>query len=155
MNLPIIERRRIEAEMLRHVYDVLLESHGQDVALATLDIAVSRAAVEMGARLREQLGREPDLKDMAAILPNWTANDALTIDVLYASADRLDFNITGCRYAEMYHDMGLDKIGHVLSCNRDGKFCTGYNPNMKLERTQTIMSGASHCDFRYRMEPKS
>jgi hypothetical protein len=24
---------------------------------------------------------------------------------------------------------------------------------MKLTRTQTIMSGASHCDFRYRLEP--
>lgn len=153
MSLPIIERRRIEAEMLKHVYDVLHETHGQDVALATLDVAVSRAAVEMGARLREQLGRDPDLKDMAAILPNWTANDALAIDVLHAGADRLDFNVTGCRYAQMYRDMGLEKIGHVLSCNRDGKFCTGYNPNMKLERTQTIMSGASHCDFRYRMEP--
>ncbi len=48
--------------------------------------------------------------------------------------------------------MGLAEIGHILSCGRDGTFCTGYNPKISLERTQTIMQGASHCDFRYRWE---
>jgi hypothetical protein len=40
----------------------------------------------------------------------------------------------------------------VLSCNRDATFCEGYDPRIKLTRTQTIMGGASHCDFRYRLE---
>jgi hypothetical protein len=31
----------------------------------------------------------------------------------------------------------------------DGAFCKGYDPKLKLERTQTIMQGASHCDFKY------
>jgi len=38
-----------------------------------------------------------------------------------------------------------------LSCSRDGAFCVGYNPAIAFERTQTIMEGASHCDFRYRL----
>lgn len=66
--------------------------------------------------------------------------------------DHFDFNVTRCRYSEMYREMGLGHIGHLLSCNRDGDFCIGYNPDMKLERTQTIMKGASHCDFRYRLD---
>ena len=57
-----------------------------------------------------------------------------------------------CRYAETYKAMGLGEIGHLLSCNRDGAFCEGYDPKLKLERTQTIMQGASHCDFRYTYE---
>jgi hypothetical protein len=52
----------------------------------------------------------------------------------------------------MYKEMGIGDIGDLLSCNRDGDFCIGYNPDMELERTQTIMKGASHCDFRYRMK---
>jgi hypothetical protein len=52
----------------------------------------------------------------------------------------------------MYKSMGLGEIGGLLSCNRDGSFCEGYDPNLKMERTQTIMEGASHCDFRYRYE---
>ena len=35
--------------------------------------------------------------------------------------------------------MGLGEIGALLSCNRDGAFCEGYDPKLKLERTQTIM----------------
>ncbi len=60
------------------------------------------------------------------------------------------FNVTRCRYAEMYRDMGLAELGAVLSCNRDGAFCEGYDPRLQLQRTQTLMGGASHCDFRYR-----
>jgi L-2-amino-thiazoline-4-carboxylic acid hydrolase len=47
--------------------------------------------------------------------------------------------------------MGLREIGDLLSCCRDGAFCEGYDPRIKLTRTQTIMGGASHCDFRYRV----
>ena len=152
MTLPIIERRKIEAEMIKNIYDVLKESHGKEVAIETIDAAVSKAAIDFGDEHRKKLGRTPNLQDMADILPNWTANDALKVDILKEEPDKLDFNVTKCRYAEMYHAMGLGEIGHVLSCNRDGKFCMGYNPNMELKRTQTIMQGASHCDFRYRMK---
>jgi L-2-amino-thiazoline-4-carboxylic acid hydrolase len=37
--------------------------------------------------------------------------------------------------------MGLGEIGHLLSCNRDGAFCEGYDPKLKLERTQTHHAG--------------
>ena len=47
------------------------------------------------------------------------------------------------------------EFGHLLSCNRDGTFCTGFNPRIKLHRTQTIMSGATHYNFRYRWEEGS
>jgi hypothetical protein len=65
----------------------------------------------------------------------------------------LDFNVRRCRYAESYRAMGLGDIGDILSCNRDGAFCEGYDFGIKLTRTQTIMGGASHCDFRYRSDP--
>jgi hypothetical protein len=53
----------------------------------------------------------------------------------------------------MYRAMGLGAIGHILSCNRDGTFCEGYDDRIKLARSQTIMGGADHCDFRYRFAP--
>jgi hypothetical protein len=80
----------------------------------------------------------------------WTKDDALTIEVIDEAPGVLDFNVKRCRYAETYRAMGLGEIGDILSCNRDGAFCEGYDPRIKLTRTQTIMGGASHCDFRYR-----
>lgn len=152
--LPIIERRRIEAQILKNVHEVIEARSGAEEADAVIGAAVSQSAIQQGKAFAEALGHPPDLKDMADIMPNWTAGGSLEIDILHADRERLDFNVTRCRYAEMYRDMGLGRIGHLLSCNRDGDFCIGYNPAMKLTRTQTIMKGASHCDFRYRIAPE-
>ena len=45
--------------------------------------------------------------------------------------------------------MGLGHIGHLMSCNRDGTFCQGYEPKMALDRQHTIMAGSPRCTFRY------
>jgi hypothetical protein len=152
MTLPIIERRRIEAEILKHVFDVVVESHGKEIASKVVSGAVSRSAIDQGAHFREALGRTPDLVDFAAIQQHWTANDALTVEVTHASPERFEFNVTRCRYAELYRDMGLAEIGPLLSCARDGEFCTGYNPEIKLTRTQTLMIDGKPCDFRYKLD---
>ena len=149
--LPIITRRRIEAQILGHVHTTIAARHGEAEADAIIGEAVSASAIAQGAEFAQALGHTPDLKDFSDILPNWTAEGSLEITPLHAAPDRLDFNVTRCRYAEMYREMGLGRIGHLLSCNRDGDFCIGYNPDMQLTRTQTIMQGADHCDFRYRL----
>lgn len=150
--LPILERRRIEAMVIKNIYDVLRERSGEEEAQAVVGEAVSRSAIEQGKIFADELGRTPTLQDFADIQPLWTKENALEIDVISRDENHFDFNVTRCRYSEMYREMGLRHIGHLLSCNRDGDFCIGYNPAMKLERTQTIMKGASHCDFRYTLD---
>ncbi len=151
-DIPILLRRRIEAMILAHVLEVITERSGREEAEAVIGQTCSRSAIEQGQQLAADLGHAPDLTDFAAIQPNWTREDALRIETLEATEEKMDFNVTRCRYAEMYREMGLGDIGHLLSCNRDGDFCIGYNPDIELTRTQTIMKGASHCDFRYRMK---
>jgi hypothetical protein len=155
-DLPILTQRRIEAAFAKGVFEEMAAEWGAEAARRVLARAVIKMAREAGARMAaEAPGGKPDLASYRAILPRWTAEDALTIEVLEATEDRFDFNVTRCRYAEMYRDMGLADLGAILSCNRDGAFCEGYDPKLKLERTQTLMGGASHCDFRYRRERKS
>jgi hypothetical protein len=151
-SIPILLRRKIEALLLKHVLDVITERSGREEAEAVIGETCSRSAIEQGKQLAELLDHPPTLEDFAAILPNWTREDALQIEPIETSAEKMEFNVTRCRYSEMYREMGLGDIGHLLSCNRDGDFCIGYNPDMELTRTQTIMKGASHCDFRYRMK---
>lgn len=151
-DLSILERRRIEAALLAQVYETVRVRSGDAEARAVVVEAVKAAAIAHGSCEAEALGRAPDCEDFRAILPKWTAGGALEIDLLAAEPDRLDFNVTRCRYAEMYRDMGLEWLGAALSCNRDAAFCEGYNPGMALERSRTIMGGATHCDFRYRLK---
>jgi len=48
--------------------------------------------------------------------------------------------------------MGIKDLGFCLSCCRDEAFARGFNPLIKLVRTQTIMEGGPVCDFRFEME---
>ena len=150
--LPMLERRRIEAEILKHVYDTLRQSHGVEVARTTLADAVRRSSVAQAAEYAAQVGGNTSLQTFIDRQAAWRAGDALTVEVKEQTDTRYVYNVTRCRYAEMYREMGLGEIGHLLSCNRDGTFIEGYDERIEFQRSQTIMGGASHCDFRYRVE---
>ena len=148
----MLEKRRVEAEMVRDFYETLCKRMSKPEAQDIIREAVASSAIRQGAEYRDAVGHEPDLEDFAKHSGAWDADNALEREVLHAAPDRLDYNITQCEYAKMYKNMGLGEIGHLLSCNRDAAFCTGYSDKMELTRTQTIMEGADYCDFRYKMK---
>ncbi|MCY4589103.1 MAG: L-2-amino-thiazoline-4-carboxylic acid hydrolase [Alphaproteobacteria bacterium] len=150
-DLPILEQRRIEATVIKPIYEEMVAELGTERAQQILGAAIRKAAIAQGAALAGE--SEGGLRGFISLFERWKAGDALEVEVLHESDQRFDFNITRCRYAEMYRQMGLGEIGHLLSCGRDGAFCDGYDPKIRLERTQTIMGGASHCDFRYTVTP--
>jgi hypothetical protein len=153
--LGILARRKIEAAIIAPIYDEMRQAIGEERARDILRRAIRRAAIDAGTEFASRAGGEANLESFKAILPLWTKDDALTIDVIEDRPGVFDFDVKRCRYAETYRAMGLGDIGDILSCNRDGAFCQGYDPRMRLTRTQTIMGGASHCDFRYRSSPKA
>jgi hypothetical protein len=148
--LPILTQRRIEAAFAKGVYDEMKAELGEETAKRILANAVIKLAKQTAAEMAENTpGGKASLESFRSIQPRWTAEDALRINVVKSTDSEFNFNVTRCRYAEMYRAMGLADLGAVLSCNRDGAFCEGYSPHLKLKRTQTLMGGASHCDFRY------
>lgn len=150
--LSMLDKRKIEAEILKEVYETLKASHGEAVARNTVSESVRRSAIEQARQFAAAAPGGTSLKAFQDVMPLWTKGGALEIEVKEQTATTFTFNVTRCRYAETYKAMGLGKIGALLSCNRDGAFCEGYDPKLKLERSQTIMGGASHCDFKYRYE---
>ena len=147
--LSMLEKRKIEAEILKEVYLTLKESHGEAVAKKTIADSVRRSAIEQARAFAAAAPGGTSLKAFQDVMPLWTKGGALEIEVKEQNDKTFTFDVVRCRYAEMYKAMGLGEIGHLLSCNRDGAFCQGYDPKLKLGRSQTIMQGASHCDFRY------
>ena len=150
--LSMLEKRKIEAEILKEVFETLKESHGEEVARKTIAESGRRSAIEQARAFAAAAPGGTSLKAFQDVMPLWTKGGALEIEVKEQTEETFTFNVVRCRYAETYKAMGLGEIGHLLSCNRDGAFCEGYDPKLKLERTQTIMQGASHCDFKYRYE---
>ena len=150
--LSMLEKRTIEAEILKEVYETLKASHGEAVAKKTIEESVRRSAIEQARQFAAATPGGTSLKAFQDVMPLWTKGGALEIEVKEQSDSSFTFNVVRCRYAETYKAMGLGEIGDLLSCNRDGAFCEGYDPKLKLERTQTIMQGASHCNFHYTYE---
>ncbi len=148
-DLPILEQRRIEANIIKPIFEEMAERLGHEQAADILRSAITKDSIRQGAAYAKGESEETSLESFHNLLPQWKANGALEVEMLKETATQVHYNVTRCKYAEMYQDMGLADIGHILSCGRDGTFCTGYNPDIKLERTQTIMQGADHCDFRY------
>lgn len=151
VELPLLQRREVEARILAPVIDALGERFGRDAVLEELSETIKRLAAEHGAQLAASLGSN-DLADLQRVLAVWKNDGALETDQLRDDEEGFDFNVTRCRFAEMYHRLGIPELGPILSCNRDFCFAEGFNPAMKLSRTQTIMEGATHCDFRFRKD---
>lgn len=152
-DMPILTRRRIEAEFARGIYEEMKAELGEDSARRMLTNAIVKLARAAAAGFAQRApDGTPSLDHFRAIQSLWTAEDALRTEVVKSTETEFHFNVVRCRYSEMYREMGLAELGTILSCNRDGAFCEGYDPKLKLDRTQTLMGGASHCDFRYTRE---
>jgi hypothetical protein len=148
--LTLIEQREIEARIVGPLIRAFAADLGTQRTLAIVREVISQLARDSGADLARALG-ECTLEVFSRSLDRWRQNGALEIDVLEQSPERLEFNVTRCRYAEMYRALGLGDLGASLSCQRDYSLAQGFNPDIQLTRTQTIMEGAPHCDFRFRL----
>ena len=146
--IGVLKRRAIEARILAPVIRAMAAEFGETRVHAILrDVIVDIARTQGAAMAAACDGNSTE--DLAGTLDRWKADGALEIDVLEQDEQRLDYNVTRCRYAEMYRELGIAELGAILSCNRDAALVEGFNPLVKLTRTQTLLGGASHCDFRY------
>jgi hypothetical protein len=89
-------------------------------------------------------------KIMASAFASYARDDALDYAIIEQSEDAFGFDVTGCRYAEFYKELGEPELGFLLVCSADFDTAEGFGRDIQLTRTQTIMQGASHCDFRYK-----
>ena len=147
--LSLLRQREIEARIVGPLVRAMSAEIGQDRAIALLRSVIADLARQGGLDLARSLG-EATLSGFASCLDRWTEGGALEIEFLERSPDRLDFNVTRCRYAEMYRSLGLADLGPSLSCVRDFALVEGFDSAINLTRTQTIMEGAAFCDFRFR-----
>ena len=149
--LPTLVKRRLQAQVIGPIYQEMAAELGEEKAAAILDSAIRKAAIAEGGHFAAQApDGKTSLAHFIALYELWKQDGALEIEVLEASDTVFDFDVKRCRYAETYKEMGLGKIGHLMSCNRDGTFCQGYDPKITLTRDHTIMEGAPRCTFRYR-----
>jgi hypothetical protein len=146
--IGVLTRREVEARILAPMLDAMGKAFGRERVLGVMRETIVKIAQKQGAELAGFMGGVT-LQQFAQSLRFWTMDDALEIDVIEQTEDVFSFNVTRCRYAELYEKLGIRELGTALSCARDYALIEGFNPDVVLKRTQTIMEGAAHCDFRY------
>ena len=147
--LGILEQRRIEAAVIKPIYEEMKAQLGAEAAQAIIKAAIAMSAIDAGQQFAAEVEGETDLRAFQEIGKHWLKGGALEKDYLKRDDEDYHFNVVRCKYAEMYLEMGVGEIGHLLSCHRYATFVEGFDNRIELQRTQTIMGGASHCDFRY------
>ena len=149
--MDVIDRRQVEAMILGPILRAFQEEIGVARTNEIAREAITKLAREQGAQFAKGIGAN-GLEDYASSKDAWRRHGALEIDIIESSPTRYSFDVTRCKYAEMYKSLGYGDLGDIFSCTRDFEFCNGFNSEVKLKRTQTIMQGASHCDFRYSLD---
>ena len=145
--IGILMRRETEVRILIPFLQDLYKEFSKEKILNVLEKTIKEIAKTQGEEFSKEYGNNVDA--FLDTLKFWTKDDALEIDVLEKSDSKLSFNVTRCKYAEMYSALGISDLGAVLSCNRDAALIEGFNPKASLDRKETIMSGDKCCTFRY------
>ncbi len=148
--LTLLEQRDIEARIVGPLVRGFIARFGREEALQVVREVISELARASG---REAAGclASATLGNFAGCVERWSEGGALELEWIDRSETAVDFNVTRCRFAEMYRALGLADLGGALSCQRDFALVEGFNPEIELQRTQTMMEGAAFCDFRFRM----
>ena len=146
--LDRIEKRAIEALAIAPVIRAVSQRIGRDEALAILQEVNQQEAFQRGGSMAEKMDRK-GIEELVDEVAGWGRGGVWEMDVLEQTSTTYFFNVTRCPYYEKYRELGLEEFGVGFSCCRDEPFARGFNPQLRLERTKTIMEGADHCDFRY------
>src|SRR5471032_3534341 len=143
MDIPLIEQVKIQAQVLVPLVKALQKELGEEKANAIVRKALGGLYRKFGEDWREKQGARNIGEKMASAFKTFAGGDALDYTVVKQDAEALEVDVTGCRYAKFYKEMGAPELGFLLTCSADFDLAEGYGPDVQLTRTQTIMQGAS------------
>jgi hypothetical protein len=158
-NIPFMDEIKTQAQVLLPVLKAARAELGEERAnrliLGALRTWVQEAVKQLGARLP---GRPKEKYNALMAMTTSTSriqeND-LAIESLREEPEVQEFNVTRCRYAEFFRQLGEPELGYVLCCEADIYVAEVGSPEVEFARTQTIMRGASFCDFRFRIKSQA
>jgi len=150
LSVSVIEQAKIQAQVLIPLVKALQAELGEARANALVRGALRDLFRGYGEAFWREKSETDVGKAVASAFRQYARDDALSYDVIEQSQDAFAFDVTRCRYAEFYKELGEPELGFLLVCSADFDTAEGFGGDIELTRTRTIMQGASYCDFRYR-----
>jgi len=150
-NVDLLSRRELEAKIAGPLIKEFSQEFGKMKTINIVERVIQSLARESGRQLAIMSGGN-SIKHLAEVFQVLGKDDVLEQEVIEQDDRKLSINCMKCCFADMYDEINMHEFGYLLSCNRDFAMIEGFNPKIKLTRTQTIMEGADYCDFRFRLE---
>ncbi|MGD2153904.1 MAG: L-2-amino-thiazoline-4-carboxylic acid hydrolase [Gemmatimonadales bacterium] len=118
---------------------------------------LKQASTEAGRRGGANQARSVANNDLATFVMPLTDPDrfwqhALTWEIVENSERAFEVKISECLWARTFRDAGAAEIGYAGICHGDYAWASGYNPQMRMERTKTLMQGHDCCNHRWLWE---
>ena len=142
-------RREIQAPIVSSLIKAFANEIGYDNAIEIIKQVVREDAILSGRTLADKYGGNTLMELSKVVNEVWANDEAMKIKMIKEDEVELCFDVISCKYADMYEKLGIKELGYILSCSRDFSFMEGFNPEIELIRTKTIMEGSECCDFRY------
>ena len=144
-NISQFDAVRIQARALIPVIKAVEAELGKEKTHRIVGNAIAESYAEfLSGRLKER-NKHPGETDEGFDRP-------AVSDVVEHTDSTYSTNVTKCGYAEYFQKKGEPEIGYLLTCGVDFAVNDALRPNWELRRTQTLMEGASHCNFRYTLK---
>ena len=76
--------------------------------------------------------------------------DDITYETLKEDVNSLDLDVTSCKFAQFFKELGEPELGSILACEVDHHLAAESQQEVHLEISSRIMKGDQLCDFRYK-----
>ncbi len=156
-DIALLDEVKLQAQVLIPLLKAFRAELGEERANQIVSAALRDWARNIFQKIGVQLPGSPREKWAAlnaALIPR--IGTAVDFEMLKQEPDTVEFNITGCRYADFFRQLGEPELGALLLCEMDVHMAEVVGgPEVELTRTQTIMKGAKYCDFRYRLKTEA
>jgi L-2-amino-thiazoline-4-carboxylic acid hydrolase len=152
--VSLLEQVKIQAQVLVPLIKAFRAEFGEQRANEVARKALWGWSQKLYSDIAGQLPGSPREKWQAmwdAMIA--TVGNDIDLQPLKEDNRSYEFNITGCRYADFFRQLGEPELGALLLCDMDIHFIEQVGaPDVELTRTQTIMKGAPYCDFRFKLK---
>ena len=151
MQASQLDQLKAQAEILLPLMKEFKAELGEDQAYTIARKAMEKFYFDIGKQIGT-LYPGNAVEQIAALTPYYAADDALKYVELNKTPDIYEYKVTGCRFAEHYKQLGETELGYMFVCAGDLAIASGISPDLDLTRSQTIMQGADHCHFCYKLK---
>ena len=151
MEASQLDQLKAQAQILFPLIKEFSAELGEDRAYKIARKAMDKYYYDIGQLINMGYPGNP-IEKIAALTPMFAADNALDYEEIIKTADTYSYKVTGCRYADHYKEMGESELGYIFVCSGDLQIAKGISPDLELTRPQTIMQGADHCHFFYKLK---